>query len=94
MKVRSMAWDVWIHACLHRFIGSGYDFEGSHGCIAMVFCLIMHGDGCLWRLGFSLNEGFLGYILCHNFCGYIVYSLQFEFKLYIYFRSIMGYVET
>ena len=42
---------------------------------------------------FSLNEGFLGYILCHNFCGYVVYSLEFGFQLHIYFKSIMGYVE-
>ena len=39
VKGGSMAWDVWIHACSHRFLGSGYGFEGFHGCIAMVFFL-------------------------------------------------------
>ena len=39
VKVRSMAWDVWIHACSHSFLGSGYDFEGFHGCFAMVIFL-------------------------------------------------------
>ena len=24
VKVRSMAWDVWIHACSHRLLGGGY----------------------------------------------------------------------
>ena len=24
VKVGSMAWDVWIHACSHGFLGSGY----------------------------------------------------------------------
>ena len=38
VKVGSMAWDVWIHACSHRLLGCGYGFEGFHGCIAMVFC--------------------------------------------------------
>ena len=37
MKVGSMAWDVWIHACSHGFLGCGYIFQGIHGCIAMVF---------------------------------------------------------
>ena len=37
VKVRIMAWDVWIHACSHEFLGCGYEFEGFHGCIAMVF---------------------------------------------------------
>ena len=37
MKVGSMAWDVWIHAYSHGLLGSGYGFEGFHGCIAMVF---------------------------------------------------------
>ena len=32
-----MTWDVWIHACSHELLGSGYGFEGFHGCIAMVF---------------------------------------------------------
>ena len=39
VKVGSMAWDVWIHAYSHRFLGGGYGFEGFHGCIAMVFFL-------------------------------------------------------
>ena len=39
VKVRSMAWDVWIHACSHEFLGGGYGYEGYHGCIAMVFLL-------------------------------------------------------
>ena len=39
MKVGSMAWDVWIHACSHGLLGSGYDFEGFHGFIAVVFLL-------------------------------------------------------
>ena len=43
---------------------------------------------------FSLNEGFPGHILCHNFSGYIVYSLACGFQLHIYFRSILSYVET
>ena len=30
-----------------------------------VFFWIIHGGGFFWRLSFSLNEGFLGYILCH-----------------------------
>ena len=38
VKVGSMAWDVWIHACSHGLLGSGHGFEGFHGCIAMVFC--------------------------------------------------------
>ena len=38
VKVGSMAWDVWIHACSHKFLNCGYGFEGFHGCIAMVFC--------------------------------------------------------
>ena len=36
VKVGSMAWDVCIHAC-SRYLGSGYGFEGFHGCIALVF---------------------------------------------------------
>ena len=39
VKVRSMAWDVWIHACSHSLLGGGYGHEGFHGCIAMVFLL-------------------------------------------------------
>ena len=39
VKVGSMTWDVWIHACSHRFLGGGYGFEGFHGCIAMTFLL-------------------------------------------------------
>ena len=39
VKVGSMTWDVWIHACSHGFLGSGYGFEGFHGCIEMVFLL-------------------------------------------------------
>ena len=38
VKVGSMTWDVWFHACSHGLLGSGYDFEGLHGGIAMVFC--------------------------------------------------------
>ena len=30
-------------------------------------------------LGFYLNDGFLGYIFCHNFFGYVVYSLACRF---------------
>ena len=30
-KVGSMALDVWIHACSHRFHGCGYSFKGFHG---------------------------------------------------------------
>ena len=62
VKVESMAWDVWIHVCSHGFLGCGYGFEGFHGCIVIVFLL-----KCFWRLNFSLNEGFPGYILSHNF---------------------------
>ena len=39
VKVGSMAWDVWIHACSHEFLSCGYFFEGFHGCIAMVFVM-------------------------------------------------------
>ena len=39
VKVGSMTWDVWIHACSHGLLGCGYDFEGFHGCIAIVFLL-------------------------------------------------------
>ena len=39
VKVGSMAWDVWIHACSHSLLGGGYGHEGFHGCIAMVFLL-------------------------------------------------------
>ena len=39
VKVGSMAWDVWIHACSHSLLGGGYGYEGFHGCIAMVFLL-------------------------------------------------------
>ena len=39
VKVGSMAWDVWIHACSHGLLGSGYGFEGFHDCIAMVFII-------------------------------------------------------
>ena len=39
VKVRSMAWDVWIHACSHSLLDGGYDHEVFHGCIAMVFLL-------------------------------------------------------
>ena len=35
VKVGSMVWDVWIHACPHGFFGCGYDFEGFHGCILL-----------------------------------------------------------
>ena len=37
MKVGSMAWDVWIHACSHSLLDGGYGYEGFHACIAMVF---------------------------------------------------------
>ena len=37
VKVGSVTWDVWIHACSHGLLGSGYGFEGFHCCIAMVF---------------------------------------------------------
>ena len=37
VKVGSMAWDVWIHACSHGSLGSGYSVEDFHGCIAVVF---------------------------------------------------------
>ena len=36
VKVGSMAWDVWIHACSYSFLDGGYGYEGFHGCIAMV----------------------------------------------------------
>ena len=39
VKVRSMAWDVWIRAFSHRLLDCGYGFEGFHGYIAMVFLL-------------------------------------------------------
>ena len=39
VTIGSMAWDVWIHACSHGFLGSGCGFEGSHDCTAMVFLL-------------------------------------------------------
>ena len=39
VKVGSMAWDVWIHACSHSLLGGGYGYEGFHDCIAMVFLL-------------------------------------------------------
>ena len=39
VNVRSMAWDVWIHACSHGLLGCSYVFEGFHGCIVMVFLL-------------------------------------------------------
>ena len=39
MKVGSVAWDVWIHACSHGLLGCRYGFEGFHGFIAMVFLL-------------------------------------------------------
>ena len=37
VKVGSMAWDVWIHACSHGLLGCSYGFEGFYYCIAMVF---------------------------------------------------------
>ena len=37
VKVRSMAWDVWIYACSHRLFSGG--FEGFHGCTVMLFLL-------------------------------------------------------
>lgn len=37
VKVRNMAWDVWIHACSHGLLGCSYGFEIFHGCIEMVF---------------------------------------------------------
>ena len=39
VKVESMAWDVWIHACSHGFLGCGYGFERCHGHITMLFLL-------------------------------------------------------
>ena len=39
VKVRSMAWDVWIHACSHELLNGGYGYESFHGCIVMVFLL-------------------------------------------------------
>ena len=39
MKLGSMDWDVWIHACSHGFLGGGHGFESLHGCIVMVFLL-------------------------------------------------------
>ena len=42
---------------------------------------------------FTLNEGFPGYILCHIFVGILSILLHVNFKLNVYFRSIMGYVE-
>ena len=52
MKVRSMAWDVWIHACLHGLLGSGYGFEGFHGCTTMVFLLNNTWSWMLLEAGF------------------------------------------
>ncbi|MFA1084096.1 hypothetical protein, partial [Klebsiella pneumoniae] len=37
VKVGSMAWDVWIHACSHGLLGSSYGFKDFHGCIATMF---------------------------------------------------------
>lgn len=80
MKVGSIAWDVWIHALSCRFLGSDSDFEGFHGCIAMLFLL---NNTWWWILldarFFSLKEVFPGYILYHNFCGYFVYSPRYRF---------------
>lgn len=39
VEVGNMVWNVWIHAYTHGLFGSGYDFEGFYGCIAMVFFL-------------------------------------------------------
>lgn len=41
---------------------------------------------------FTLNEGFLGYILSHIFMGMLSILLHVDFKCLL--RSIMGYVET
>ena len=92
VKVRSMAWDVWIHAWSHSLLGGGYGHEGFHDCIAMVFCWIIHGDGCFWRLGFSLNEGFPRVYLVSQFCGYIVYSLAcgFNFIFILIYDGLCG----
>ena len=39
VKVRSMAWDVWIHAHSHRLLSCGYAFKGFYNCIVMVILL-------------------------------------------------------
>ena len=52
VKVGSMTWDVCIHACSHGLLGCGYDFEAFHSCIAIIFCWIIHDDGCFWTLSF------------------------------------------
>ena len=41
------------------------------------FC---YGDGGFWRLGFSLNEDFPRYILCHIFVGMLSILLHVDFN--------------
>ena len=79
-KVGSMEWDVWIHACSHIFLGCGYRFEGFHDYMQWYFYWMVNGYGCFWRLGFSLNEGFPGYILCHFFVGMLSILLHVDFN--------------
>ena len=67
VKVGSMAWDVWIHTCSHRFLGCGYDFEGFHGCIAMVFLLNNTWWWILLEVGFFPQWGFSKVYLMSQF---------------------------
>ena len=80
VKVRSMAWDVWIHDCSHGLLDGGYGYEGFHGCIAMVFLLnntwVMDVFGGWVFPSMRVSPG---YILYHKFFWYVVYSLACGF---------------
>ena len=56
------------------------DLKASMVLLQWYFCWIIHGDGFFWRLGFSLNEGFPRYILCHNFVGMLSILLHVDFN--------------
>ena len=90
VKVGSMIWMCGFMLIHMDCLVVAMDFMASMVVLQWVFCLIIHGDGCFWRLGFSLNEGFPGYILCHNFCGYVVYSLACGFIIEYLFQIYYG----
>ena len=77
VKVGSMAWDVWIHACSHILLGCGYGFEGFHGCIAMVI-------DAFGSWVFPSMRVFPWYILCHIFVGVFYILLHVDFN-YVFF---------
>ena len=102
VKIGSMAWNVWIHACSHGFLVSTYGFEGFHACIAMLFLLNNTWWWMLLEAGFFLQWGFSSVYLVSQFlwvcclfsCMWIFDSIFISNLLWVMWKGLYSFLQV